>query len=220
MALHILQDGQPEMIRVELRVPMRCPWYDIEAFLGSRRDWIYESVVELSQRPRELVPNYTENEVHYFLGHAYPLRLYKGPGKVIKENGSLDVYCQDTSCETMVAKQLEKFYKSSSLVIFEQRLQICVSNFPIDVNPSGLRVRKMKSRWGSCSQSGEICLNSLLVQKSIAAVDFVITHELCHLVHFSHNKHFYALMDRAMPKWKEYEGLLSARAQPFQHCLF
>ncbi len=52
------------------------------------------------------------------------------------------------------------------------------------------------------------------------AVDFVITHELCHLVHFSHDKHFYALMDRAMPKWRDREGLLSVKTQPYQHLLF
>jgi predicted metal-dependent hydrolase len=220
MAIHILQDDQPERIRVELRVPLRCLWYDIESFLSSRHDWIYESAVALSKLPREPVPKYTEFELHYFLGQAFPLRLFKGSGKVINENGFLDVYCQDTTCEIKVAKQLEKFYKTRSLVIFEERLQVCLSEFPIDVDPRGLRVRKMKSRWGSCSQSGEICLNTLLVQRPIEAVDFVITHELCHLVHFSHNKHFYALMDRAMPKWKDKESLLSVKTQPFQHLLF
>jgi predicted metal-dependent hydrolase len=216
MAIHILPDGQP----VELRVPMRCPWYDIELFLSSRHDWIYESVVEISKLHREPVPGYTELDVHYYLGQAYPLKLLQGNGQVIKENGYLNIYCRDPKCEIKVAKELDKFYKLNAMTIFEKRLQACLSKFPTNVLPQGLRVRKMKSRWGSCSQQGEICLNTILVQKPLDAVDFVITHELCHLVHFNHNKHFYSLLDRALPRWREHERLLSTKTQPFQHFLF
>ena len=107
MAIHIWPYDQP----VELRVPMRCPWYDIESFLTSRHDWIYDSVEKLSKLHRERQPGYSELDVHYYLGDAYPLKLLKGSGNVLRENGYLNVYCQDIKSELKVSKQLVKFVK-------------------------------------------------------------------------------------------------------------
>jgi len=216
LAIHILSDGQP----VELRVPLRCPWSEIESFLESRLDWIHRAVLEVASRPREIPPGFKDREIHYFLGKPYPLKLSKGKGKVSVCDGFLNIQCSNHLDEEKVSKQLDKFYKSSSLAIYEERIEVCVADFPVFIRPSGLRVRKMKSRWGSCSQNGEICLNTLLIQKPLAAIDFVITHELCHLIHFGHNKKFYALLDRAMPSWRESELLLSSKSEPFQHFLF
>lgn len=77
---------------------------------------------------------------------------------------------------------------------------------------SGLRLREMKSRWGSCStQTGAITLNTRLVHFSPRCLEYVLIHELCHLHEPSHNEHFHALMDRFCPNWREIRNELNGR---------
>ena len=76
-----------------------------------------------------------------------------------------------------------------------------------------LRVRKMRSRWGSCSRSAVITLNLELIRMPLPCIDYVITHELCHLVEFNHGPRFYALQARFIPDWKERKRLLETLAR-------
>jgi predicted metal-dependent hydrolase len=73
---------------------------------------------------------------------------------------------------------------------------------------SSLKVRKMKAKWGSCSQSGVITLNLWLITQDIKAIDYVILHELCHLKHFDHTPAFYAYLAEFMPDWRARKALL------------
>jgi predicted metal-dependent hydrolase len=74
--------------------------------------------------------------------------------------------------------------------------------------PSDIALRKMKSRWGSCSRKGKITLNTQLVRYPMACIDAVVVHELCHLLEFNHSRRFYDLMDRAYPQWRAVDKLL------------
>ncbi len=217
LAIHVFPGDKP----VEFRVPMKCPWREIDGFLASRTSWIFESMQELAKEPPPPTVTYTSGELHFFLGEAHALQLQQGRGTVERVNARLKVRCQDPRDQSMVRAQLEKFYKKESLPVFESRLDLCVKRFPVAVEPAGLRVRKMKARWGSCTKSGELCLNTLLVQNSVRVIDFVIMHELCHLRHFSHNRAFYELLDRAMADWRESEEALGKNlAHPCQFQLF
>jgi predicted metal-dependent hydrolase len=69
-------------------------------------------------------------------------------------------------------------------------------------------IRRMKRRWGSCTKGGTILLNVLLIQASPRCIDYVITHELCHLTHHNHNTAFFRLLDRVMPDWRERKSRL------------
>lgn len=201
MAIHVFPGSKP----VEMRVPMKCPWIEIETFLESRKEWIVDSRNQLASQPVEPGVSYSAGEPHYFLGKTYSLRLSQGRGKAMIDGGSIFVRCPDPDEPEAVRLQLEKLYKKECFPIFARRLRFCQQSFPVDVKAVNLRVRKMRSRWGSCSRKGEICLNTLLVMQTEQAIDFVINHELCHLVHFGHNKEFYSLLDLAMPNWREIE---------------
>ena len=217
LAIHVFPGNRP----IELRAPLKCPWYEIETFLTSRQDWIIRSLDELAEEPNEPEVLYRPGELHFYLGETYPLALSKGRAKVALVDGKLLVSCAAPGDPAVVRKQIEKFYRQNSLAVFTKRMDVCLRRFPLEVTPSGLRVRKMRSRWGSCSANGWLCFNTLLVQKPVSVIDFVITHELCHLVHFGHNRPFYKLMDEAMPDWRNVEKqLLRTAVEPCQLELF
>jgi len=69
--------------------------------------------------------------------------------------------------------------------------------------PSAVNVRKMKRRWGSCNSNGTILLNRELIKKDPALIDYVIIHELCHLVHHNHSGEYYALLESILPEFRE-----------------
>jgi len=205
IAIHVYPQGRP----VELRAPLKCPWHEINAFLESKSSWIKDSVEELSKLPPPVKPCYIDGSQHRFLGQSYSLQLRKKHRTDISlRSGVLLVSCRQPTNEALVNKHLNNWYKEQGLKLFRERLSYCLTRFEVPPVLAGLEVRKMKSRWGSCSQSGVITLNSLLVRADIAAIDLVITHELCHLRHFSHDRHFYSTMDEVMPNWREREKLL------------
>lgn len=214
MAIHVFADRP-----VELRVPGRCSVQAMDAFLESRHDWIADSLASLGPEPPRS-PKFRDDEIHWLLGQPLRLRLSEGRRHVSVVGDVLAVRCLRPQEPACVLQTLEGFYRTEALRAFPGRLELCRSRFREPLPPSTLKVRKMSARWGHCSNTGEICLNTALIQKPMAAIDFVVTHELCHLRHFAHNKSFYRLMDRTLPDWRERERLLVADDATLQLDLF
>lgn len=204
MALYVEKGALPE-----LRVPTNCPWRDIHSFLGSKFDWIVAAESELASRttaPRNI---YTAGGEISYLGRRVPLVLAKSRFNVVEaDEDSIYVSCTNPSRPEAVEKQIIHWYRRQAEALFPERVQIIGRLFPARSDPSAVTVRKMKARWGSCSSTGQICLNLLLMKAALSQIDFVVAHELCHLRHFAHNGRFYALLDEVMPDWKEREVLL------------
>ena len=205
LAIHILRTMQ-----VEVRAPLHCPVAEIERFLDMRLDWIVSSLAHIASQPLMPEPAFCEGEWHDYLGVPHQLQLVRGkPDTVLINDGHLLVRCANPGDGQQVQRLLERFWRQRAPGIFAQQIGASQQRFAAWPAVGELRVRKMKARWGSCSRSGDVCLNSLLVQKAPVVIDLVVTHELCHLTHFAHNKAFYGLMDTVMPAWREYDVLLN-----------
>ena len=98
---------------------------------------------------------------------------------------------------------VQGWYATHARLAFERSLAVCLRelNSPMKTAPR-LRLRRMPKRWGSCTKRGDIYLNPELVQAPPACLDYVVTHELCHLVHPNHGPEFYALLRKTMPDWE------------------
>jgi predicted metal-dependent hydrolase len=204
MALYVEKGVLPE-----LRVPTNCAWRDIHSFLGSKFDWIVAAESELASRTSAPRNSYTSGGEISYLGRRIPLVLAKSRFNVVEADGnSIYVSCANPSRPEAVEKQIIHWYRRQAEALFPERIQVVGGLFSSRNDPSLLTVRKMKARWGSCSSTGEVCLNLLLMKAGLPQIDFVIAHELCHLRHFAHNGSFYALLDEVMPDWKEQEVLL------------
>ena len=100
---------------------------------------------------------------------------------------------------------LDSWYLAHAEVQFRKRLAECGTRFPAhgDFTPSSMKIQAMKSRWGSMSAAGRLLLHPHLVRASGDGIDYVITHELCHLAIQNHSRDFYQLLTSVMPDWEQ-----------------
>ena len=192
---------------IECRVPKRCAWRDIEQFVCSNLDWIgrtHRAVAAQVRRPR---PRFEAGAVHYFLGQPYRLQLFPGKRTRIKRVNEILELSSNLTEAAQLEGCLDRWYRDQAERIFAYRQQCLIARHQITA-PTELKVRKMRAKWGSCSQSGLITLNLWLITQDIRAIDYVILHELCHLSHFNHTPDFYAHLVDLMPDWERRRDLL------------
>lgn len=99
---------------------------------------------------------------------------------------------------------VEAWYRDRAHIKFPERIELCLGHFadPEAFRPKGLIVRQTRQRWGSMSPAGRLLLNRRLVQAPVDAIDYVITHELCHVAEPHHGAAFFELLDKVMPDWE------------------
>ena len=193
----------------ELRVPTNCSWHDIHGFLASKYDWILVAEEELAARITGPANEYEPGGEISYLGKRYKLELTRSRYNIVEpgEHGFYVACCNPTRRQT-VEKQIVAWYRKQAEQLFPERIAEVCRLFGDTLAPSGITIRKMKARWGSCSSKGDICLNLLLMMEGLPQIDFVIAHELCHLRHFAHNRAFYDLLNQVMPDWRQREAIL------------
>lgn len=136
----------------------------------------------------------------YFLGKKYDIIIYNNAKKPIIDTDK--VYVKDMN-------DLEKFKRKEALEIFKNRFDICYSLFEENIPYPLLKIRKMKAKWGYCNKAKNlIMLNLELIGYSIDEIDYVIIHELSHLVHFNHSKEFWKTVKKYKPDYKKNKQVL------------
>lgn len=192
---------------------LNLPFYISESliypFLESARPW-------LKKHYRAIQPlNFMQGEEHLYLGIHYPLNLipYQQRPYVVFDNHKLNVYC-DQQERLHIQKLLHCFYQTEAHRLFSERLLACMQLTPWVIKTPELKYRFMRSRYGSCSNLGNISLNTHLIKAPVELIDYVILHELCHIKEHNHSSRFYALMQHVQPNWQQ----LKAQLQDF--CIF
>jgi len=152
---------------------------------------------------------YLNGETHLYLGRQYRLKKMESISNQIKVyRGYIEVHCkQDTPEQINVI--LQDWYKSKAKIIFNELFtETLQKNHRFHNKKVTLHTKVMPTRWGSCSPSGRITLNTELVKSPKACIEYVIIHELCHLIYPKHNKRFYSLLNSIMPDWEKWKARL------------
>lgn len=188
--------------RIELKVPLLCNIDNVQPFLEKHYRWIFKRLdapIPLKTEPKR----YVDGELHYFLGRQYPLKIIISPeNNVTLQDDTLTVYAK-YDVQELIETLLEKWYLGQARRVFQEiSIPLMKQMEKYNVFPKSFTIKKMKTRWGSCSSKGSISLNLDLIKLPEQCIKEVILHELCHLVHFNHSKEFYALMTAEMPDWK------------------
>ncbi len=201
----------------DLRIIVKCPKKAsderIEQFLRKKWYWLEKQLSYFSKfKRKEYVREYVSGESLYYLGKQYRLAVKVGPSnKVSLLRGILVVHTTRTVTSHAHTKKLvEGWYAEKRLQIFEERFNAILDRFDYNKAPK-FSIRDMRRRWGSCVAVDRIVLNPKLIQLPKECIDYVITHELCHVKYKSHNKNFQTLMNQKFPKWEKTKEKLEFR---------
>lgn len=193
-----------------LQVPLRTSRKDIDMMLSRHRLWLSERRQQWREHRKENPPLIlATGEVVSFQGRTLSLQINQRPGcaAVSLNGGYLEIAAGSVDTQTL-ANALQRWYRRQAEQRFPSRLEYWSRQLPwVDETPT-LRLRKMRSRWGSCSADGRLCLNTELIKHRSELLDYVIVHELCHLQEFNHSPRFYRLMASVMPEWRQHRDAL------------
>lgn len=195
------------------RAPQGISLQQVDSFIGQHANWIRKQQRKAYARRQALPPalTYGDGETLYFLGEAYALRVVFGrAGTVRIEDAAMIVTVKVDGDSDAVERAVMRWYRQQAAALFEERLALQFARVQHwGAVPLPLVIRRMKSRWGSCTSKGKITLSLRLMQAPTALIDYVIMHELCHLREMNHGPGFYALMAEICPDWQALSSALA-----------
>ena len=191
-----------------LRAPTDATLEQIQQKVHKRASWIlkqkrfFESFGTSTTKRQ-----YISGESHLYLGRQYMLRVKESNVNAVHyQNNIIEIECRHKKDAGIL---LQTWYRQRANVKFQEYAQPIIEQFSIyGVKPQSLSIKKMDKRWGYCTIDGHITLNPRLICAPRCCIEYVITHELCHLIYRSHNKEFYALLTKEMPHWEKWKNKL------------
>lgn len=198
---------------VVVKAPLDAEAERINDFLSRKFRWVLKQRRYFSQFRPTIRKEYVTGESFRYLGRSYKLLVQTATTepRVSLQHGTLTVYSFSPKNRLHTKKLLDAWYAQKAMKIFQQRLEACFPLFDYEEIPS-LGIRKLQKRWGSyLHKSNRIILNQDLIQASKVQIDYVIIHELCHVLHDQHNKAFYALIKSKLPNWERLKTELELR---------
>ncbi|MCC7031012.1 MAG: M48 family metallopeptidase, partial [Chitinophagaceae bacterium] len=162
-----------------------------------------------SYNPSPPKRKFVNGETHLYLGRQYKLQIINSDLEFIKfSRGVLIIQSKDIHPES-IEIQLNIWYKQKAKKVFSELLDFSMLRFKkYKIDKPTLMIRDMSKRWGSCTPSGKIILNTELIKASKGCIEYVIVHELCHLVHYNHTREFYTLQNILNPNWEKWKDRL------------
>jgi predicted metal-dependent hydrolase len=201
----------PPAGKVRIAAPLRMDLDTIRVFAITKLAWIKSQQKKLREQDRETPREYLDRESHYLWGKRYLLTMVEkdaAPSVELKHNRMILQLRPATSHEKKQAV-LDAWYRerikevAPPLIARWERI--------IGVKSGRFFVQKMKTKWGSCNPGPKsIRLNTDLARKPLQCLEYIVAHELTHLLERHHNDRFTALMDAHMPQWRQYREMLNS----------
>lgn len=201
----------PEM-EVLVKAPADAPLDLIKDQVKKKAPWIIkQQSFFLSFHPKLLERKYVSGETHLYLGRQYRLKVFEeatavGCGAVKLKGQFLEV---STSDKAKVKQLVDMWYHQRAIEVIKPMAQRLFNHFISRNNLSSLpfnfSFRNMPTRWGSCTEKGRIILNPELIKAPKGCIEYVIVHELCHLIHHDHTSKFIDLQTREMKDWEKWK---------------
>ena len=198
---------------VQVIVPQNLPQKEIDDLLKQKSDWIRQKVIIQQSVPVSKPKEFVSGESFTYLGRNYRLKVLMGDLQPVKlKQGYLQVTVpvEQKSDQALIRKLLQDWYLDRASEKLEQKTVKYAQQ--IGVQPSKIRVREYKSRWGSCSVRGEVSYNWRIIISPNPVVDYVVVHELCHLIHHNHSKQYWNKVRSIVPHYQSKRDWLKTNA--------
>lgn len=194
----------PDM-EVLVKAPENTSIEKVKEKLRKKAPWIIKQLsFFLSFQPKTPQRKYISGETHLYLGRQYRLQIKIGNEESVKLKGR---FIEVTTSEKSRAKDLlNEWYLQHARIKFHAVAQPLIEKFKKHkVEPSSIVLRDMSTRWGSCTPKGKIILNPELIKAPRGCIEYVIIHELCHLIHHDHTQKFIDLQSKEMKDWEKWK---------------
>jgi len=204
--------------RVRVSVPAYLPDDLVWMFLQARLDWIREKQARFAGSIGQISPQFITGEQHWLFGKACTLEVIERAGtqRVSGQGDSLVMSVRPGSSAVGRGKLLDDFYRAELKCLLPGLLDKWQARVGRTVTAWG--IKKMKTRWGTCNvNKRRIWLNLELAKRPLAALEYVVVHELVHLLERGHNERFRSLLDCFMPDWREQRAALRGEVQDVQN---
>lgn len=200
----------PPTGRVRISAPKRMSIDTIRVFAISKLDWIKQQQTKLREQERETPREYVERETHYLWGRRYLLAVSESdePPSIEVKHRRMLLRVRPRADKDKRRALVEEWYREQ----LKQAVPPLLARWQplLGVRVERFFVQRMKTKWGSCNhQAGTIRLNTELAKKPAECLEYIVIHELVHLLEPTHNARFVGLMDRFMPNWQFHRQLLN-----------
>ena len=209
--IHVDPDGD-----VEVERPIGLPSGEVAEAVQKRARWIVRHVEAAKSAKKYALPRrYVSGESHFYLGRRFKLIVVsaeRGSSSVRVWRGRLEV-ALPVNDAAAVRRRLTTWYRDKALVHFSRKLRELVSAFDELSTVPDFQLLATEKQWGSCSPAGRLSLNPALIKAPTHCIEYVLLHELCHLIEHNHSKRFYALLGRHCPQWRAWKKELDGYAE-------
>lgn len=201
--------------KVRVSSPKRIRKSLIRNFLVEKIDWIKKHLKRIEHQLPTQSKKYESGEEHLLFGETFTLIVReeeKKPGLIKGKNGSMIMNVRPGSDQKKREKVLNEWYRAR----LKEKIPFLIQKYEkkLGVQAKEWNVKNMKTRWGTCNvRDSRIWINLALVKKPEICLEYVVLHELAHLIERYHNKNFKAILSREMPEWRQIEKLMNGQVQ-------
>ena len=200
--------------RVRLAAPRDVNIKTLELYVISKLSWIRRQQRKFAGINRQSPRQYVNRESHYLFGKRYLLRVhetdhpYRSPRVICNTKQYIDLYVSEGLTDTRKAEIMKAWYREQLRAVLEELVPKWESR--LGVKAGRVRVQTMKTKWGSCNtDSKNILFNLELARKPFECIEYVVVHELLHLIERKHSDLFRAYLDKHIPNWEHVKGVLN-----------
>ena len=194
----------PPQGRVRVAVPLRINDEAVRLAIISRLSWIRRQQAHFTDQDRQSQREFVNGESHFFQGRRYRLFVVKHDGPTcvrLSNNRTIQLFVRHQADRNKHEEVFQQWYRQTLQKQIPHLLARWRGKVGVTVNE--VRIRRMKTRWGSCNDhAGRIWLNLELAKKSPMCLEYILVHEMVHLLERRHNERFRSLMDTVMPNWR------------------
>jgi len=183
--------------RVEVRAPLRMADRAIEAFILQASDWLSDRLKRNARQASTPSLKYVDGEKLPYLGEDWTLYLAASRSRMRIDSAKKVIVVGPGKRSNR--DRVEAWFRKQAEILFEERIRFYAQI--VGRAPRRFRVKNMRTRWGSCSSNGSLSLNWKILAGPIGVIDYLIVHELCHLLEPNHSRRFWAEVERVLPSF-------------------
>ncbi len=196
--------------KVRISAPLRMDLDTIRVFAISKLNWIKKEQRKMREQERETAREYLELESHYLWGKRYLMKIIEveAPPSVDLKHNAMILSVRSGMSEEKRREVVDEWYRGR----LREKAEPMISQWEprLGVKVNRLFIQRMKTRWGSCNpERGYVRLNTHIAKKPVQCLEYLLVHEMLHMIEPTHNASFKALLDKHMPQWEDLRRLMN-----------